>query len=575
MTQVDTALVAELSSRLRGTLVHRGSPDYDDARALFNAMIDRRPLLIAYPVDADDVAAAVVFGREAGLDIAVRCGAHNGPGLCSVDDGLVIDLSAMRGVEVDPDARTARVLGGTLLGEVDAATHEHGLAAPFGIISTTGVGGLTLGGGVGHLTRKLGLSIDNLLEADVVLADGSQVTANEDRHPDLYWALRGGGGNFGVVTAFTFRLSPISTVITGPMFWPLEQAEEVLSWYSDFLPQQPDELNGFFAFLGVPPADPFPEELHLQTVCAIVWCYAGSDEAEAAGLLEPARKLRPILDGVGPAPFPAIQSAFDGVYPHGDHWYWRADYVREISPAAVQANVEHGVQLPTWKSTTHIYPVDGAAGRVASDATRLGVPRREMGAGHRRRRSGPRRCQRRQGVGDRLLGGRAPLLDGRGVREHDHGGGRGSRPHELRGQLRSARRDQGDLRPGEPVSRQPEHPAGVVGTHALHRRPAGTIASCPDTSSNASTPLTWTRSRPSQHGRRRSASTTFPRSSGSTVTWSSMPKVTPRSFCVYAAPSEEMVREHSKQLGDHFVETIYEIAGDVTPDDFPLTDPPV
>ena len=369
MTQVDSALVADLSSRLRGTLVHRGSPDYEEARALFNAMIDRRPLLIAYPVDADDVAAAVDFGREAGLDIAVRCGAHNGPGFGCVDDGLVIDLSAMRGVEVDSDARTARVLGGTLLGEVDAATHEHGLAAPFGIISTTGVGGLTLGGGVGHLTRKLGLSIDNLIEADVVLADGSQVTANEDQHSDLYWALRGGGGNFGVVTAFTFRLSPISTVITGPMFWPLEQSEEVLSWYSDFLPQQPDELNGFFAFLGVPPADPFPQELHLQTVCAVVWCYSGADEAEAARLLEPARELRPILDGVGPAPFPVIQSAFDGVYPHGDHWYWRADYVREIPAAAVQVNVEYGRQHPTWKSTTHIYPVDGAAGRVAADAT--------------------------------------------------------------------------------------------------------------------------------------------------------------------------------------------------------------
>jgi FAD/FMN-containing dehydrogenase len=369
MTQVDAALVAELSSRLRGTLVHRGSPDYDDARALFNAMIDRRPLLIAYPVDADDVAAAVVFGREAGLDIAVRCGAHNGPGLCSVDDGLVIDLSAMRGVEVDPDARTARVLGGTLLGEVDAATHEHGLAAPFGIISTTGVGGLTLGGGVGHLTRKLGLSIDNLLEADVVLADGSQVTANEDRHPDLYWALRGGGGNFGVVTAFTFRLSPISTVITGPMFWPLEQSADILGWYAEFMPKQPDELNGFFAFLSVPPGDPFPAELHLQKVCAVVWCYAGTDETEAARLLEPARKLGPILDAVGPVPFPGIQSAFDGVYPPGDQWYWRADYLRDLPAAAVEANVKHGSRMPTWKSSMHMYPIDGAAARVPSDAS--------------------------------------------------------------------------------------------------------------------------------------------------------------------------------------------------------------
>ena len=281
-------------------------------------------------MDAADVAAAVLFGRKEGLEIAVRSGGHNGAGLGSVDDGLVIDLSAMRGVDVDADARTARVLGGTLLGQVDAATHEHGLAAPFGIISTTGVGGLTLGGGVGHLTRTLGLSIDNLLEAEVVLADGSVVRAAEDENDDLFWALRGGGGNFGVVTSFTFRLSPISTVVTGPMFWPLEQSAEILGWYAEFMPEQPDELNGFFAFLSVPPGDPFPAELHLQKVCAVVWCYAGSDEAEARAPARSREELGPILDGVGPVPLPGIQSAFDGVYPPGDQWYWRADYVRDM-----------------------------------------------------------------------------------------------------------------------------------------------------------------------------------------------------------------------------------------------------
>jgi FAD/FMN-containing dehydrogenase len=369
MTQVESELASALSSKLRGAVVHAGSPEYDEARALFNAMIDRRPLLIAYPLDAADVGAAVGFAREADLEIAVRCGGHNGAGLGSVDDGLAIDLSAMRGVELDADARTARVLGGTLLGEVDAATHEHGLAAPFGIISTTGVGGLTLGGGVGHLTRTLGLSIDNLRAADVVLADGSLVTASEDENDDLFWALRGGGGNFGVVTSFTFGLSPLSTVITGPMFWPLERSAEILGWYAEFMPEQPDELNGFFAFLSVPPGDPFPAELHLQKVCAVVWCYAGDDEAKAAALLEPARKLDPILDGVGPVPLPGIQSAFDGVYPRGDQWYWRADYLRDLPDAAIVANVEHGSRMPTWKSSMHMYPVDGAAGRVPPDAT--------------------------------------------------------------------------------------------------------------------------------------------------------------------------------------------------------------
>ena len=364
-----TLATEALAGSMSGSVITPSDPSYDEARTLYNAMIDKRPAVIAQCTHADDVVAALGFAQENELEVAVRCGGHNGPGFGCVDDGLVIDLSAMRGVGVDPVARTARVLGGTLLGQVDAATHEHGLAAPFGIISTTGVGGLTLGGGVGHLTRKLGLSIDNLLEAEVVLADGSRVTANEDRNSDLFWALRGGGGNYGVVTSFTFRLGSVSTVVTGPMFWPIEQAEEVLTWYADFIPQQPDDLNGFFSFMAVPPADMFPAELHLRNVCAVVWCYAGSDEAEAASLLEPARKLGPILDGVGPVPFPGIQAAFDAVYPPGDHWYWRADLVREIPDAAVQVNVEHGSRLPTWKSTTHIYPVDGAAGRVASDAT--------------------------------------------------------------------------------------------------------------------------------------------------------------------------------------------------------------
>lgn len=358
-----------LQASLRGEVIDRGHPGYDEARSLYNAMIDRRPLVISYPVDTADVAAAVLFGRREGLEIAVRSGGHNGAGFGCVDDGLVIDLSAMRGVDVDADVRTARVLGGTLLGQVDAATHEHGLAAPFGIISTTGVGGLTLGGGVGHLTRTLGLSIDNLLEAEVVLADGSIVRAAEDENDDLFWALRGGGGNFGVVTSFTFRLSPISTVVTGPMFWPLERSAEILAWYAEFMPEQPDELNGFFAFLSVPPGDPFPAELHLQKVCAVVWCYAGSDEAEAARLLAPARSLGPILDGVGPVPLPGIQAAFDGVYPPGDQWYWRADYIRDMPDAAIEANVEFGSQMPTWKSSMHMYPVDGAAGRVPADAT--------------------------------------------------------------------------------------------------------------------------------------------------------------------------------------------------------------
>src|SRR2546422_6775924 len=249
----DIELTEALGAGFRGRMIGSGDPEYNAARKLYNAMIDKRPRLIAQCVDAADVIAAVNVARDAGLDVAVRCGAHNGPGLGSVDDGLVIDLSALRGVVVDPDARIAHVLGGTLLGEVDHAAQAFGLAAPFGIISTTGVGGLTLGGGVGHLTRKLGLSIDNLVEADVVLADGSFVTASEDQHPELLWALRGGGGNFGVVTRFAFRLSPISTVVAGPTLWPLDRSAEILEWYREFIPNAPEDLNGFFAFLTVPP----------------------------------------------------------------------------------------------------------------------------------------------------------------------------------------------------------------------------------------------------------------------------------------------------------------------------------
>src|ERR1700742_2061468 len=246
-----------------GRLIEPGDADYDDARAVYNAMIDRHPAVIARVADADDIARAIAFAREHALLIAVRGGGHNGAGLGTCDDGLVIDLSALRSVEVDPDARTVRVGGGCTLGEIDQATHAHGLAMPSGIISTTGVGGLTLGGGLGHLTRKYGLSIDNLLEAQVVLADGRLVTASADEHPDLFWALRGGGGHFGVVTSFLFRLHEVGTVFGGPTFWAADQGAEVLSAYREFLPSAPRELGAFFAFHIVPPAPPFPEAIHL------------------------------------------------------------------------------------------------------------------------------------------------------------------------------------------------------------------------------------------------------------------------------------------------------------------------
>jgi FAD/FMN-containing dehydrogenase len=365
---VTTQAATQLDPVFRGDVIERSDPLYNEARTLYNAMIDKHPSVIARPVDAADVISAVGVARELDLEVAVRGGGHNGPGLGSVDDGLVIDLTAMRGVRVDPMARTAQVAGGALLGDVDHATHAFGLAAPFGILSTTGVGGLTLGGGVGNLTRTLGLSIDQLLSADVVLADGSYVTADETHEPDLFWALRGGGGNFGVVTSFTFRLHPVDTVIAGPMLWSVERAEEVLAFYRDFLRAAPEELNGWFAFLTVPPAPPFPEELHLRNVCGVLWCYVGTEE-DARDVLSPVRALGPLLDGVAPVPFPAIQSAFDGLYPPGLQWYWKVHVLAAIDEDAVKTNAEFGQRLPSVHSTTHMYPIDGAAGRVGEDET--------------------------------------------------------------------------------------------------------------------------------------------------------------------------------------------------------------
>ena len=368
MTAVTTPGLDELGIRVRGDIITPDAAGYEEARAVYNGMIDKRPALVLRCRDVGDVQAAIAYARANELDIAVRGAGHNGAGFGTADNALVIDLSPMRWVRVDPNSRTAQIGGGCQLGDVDHATHAFGLAAPMGIISTTGVG-LILGGGVGHLTRKYGLASDHLVSADVVLADGSFVHASEDENADLLWALRGGGGNFGVVTALTLSLHEQSTVVAGPIIWSLDQAAEVLAWYREFLPAQPDELTGFFAFLSIPPGPPFPEELHLQKIAAVIWCFSG-DPADADAALAPARAVgTPLLDGVGEVPLPAFQSAFDAVYPAGDQWYWRGDYFSEISDAAIEKHVEFAHKMPTWKSTMHLYPSDGAAARVPADAS--------------------------------------------------------------------------------------------------------------------------------------------------------------------------------------------------------------
>jgi FAD/FMN-containing dehydrogenase len=361
--------IQELASHLRGTLIHPGDEGYDQARQVHNGMIDRHPALIVRSRDVADVIAAVNFARDHRLILAVRGGGHSGPGLGTCDNGLVIDLSNMRGIHVDPVARTVRVEGGCTWGDVDHATHPFGLATPSGFISTTGVGGLTLGGGIGYLSRTLGLTIDNLLGVDMVLADGSFVTASANDHADLFWAVRGGGGNFGVVTSFLFQLHSISTVYGGPMLWPLEQAAEVMRFWREFITNAPEEINGWFAFVTVPPAPPFPEQFHLQKMCAIVWCYSGPLE-QATEHFQPIREsIPPAVDFAGPIPWPVLQSLFDALYPKGLQSYWKTDFFADLSDKVIDLHAKYGAQLPTMLSTMHIYPINGAVHRLGSGET--------------------------------------------------------------------------------------------------------------------------------------------------------------------------------------------------------------
>jgi hypothetical protein len=359
--------VEKLQSALSGRLIQQGDADYDEARAVYNGMIDKRPSMIAVCADVADIQTAVRYGREAGIPVSIRGGGHNAGGLGVVDDGLVIDLSSFKDISVDPEARTIRVGGGCTWAEVDNAGHEHGLAVPAGTISTTGVAGLALGGGVGHLTRKCGLTIDNILSVDMILADGSAVTASAEQNEDLYWAIRGGGGNFGVVTSFLFRAHPIHTNYAGPMMWDPEKSADVLKWYRDFIVNAPEELSGFFAFLVVP-GDPFPEHLHGKTMCAVIWCYCG-DLDKAEEVFKPTRAIQPDFEHVGPMPHPVMNSMFDIYYPPGLQWYWRADFMNELSDEAVAQHAKFGAETPTPHSTMHLYPIGGAASRPSNSDT--------------------------------------------------------------------------------------------------------------------------------------------------------------------------------------------------------------
>ena len=365
---MDSDTIAKFGQTLRGALIGRSHSEYEEARKLYNGMIDKHPLAIARCEDVADVIACVNFARDKRLPLAIRGGGHNGPGLASVNDGLVIDLSNMKGVRVDPVARTVRVGAGCTTGEVDHATHAFGQAVPFGIISTTGVAGLTLSGGHGYLSRQYGLTIDSLIEADVVLADGSFVIASERQNADLLWALRGGGGNFGVVTSFLFRTHSAKNVYGGPIIFDISEATQIMRWYREFEKTAPEDFCVWLGLQSVPPGDPFPKEHWGKKMCALLVAHNGPN-GEAAVNAVRAQLPKPLIDWAGPLPYPALQSIFDALYPKGLQWYWKGDFVKDLPDAAIAAHLEHIANIPTPISAMHLYPIDGAVHRRGKGET--------------------------------------------------------------------------------------------------------------------------------------------------------------------------------------------------------------
>ena len=361
-----------LRNQVTGPVIAPGDPGYDEARRVYNYMIDRHPAAVVQCTGAADVAAVVRHAAETGTELAVRGGAHSVPGFGTADGALVADLAGLSSVTVDPSGRTARAGGGVTWAGFNEATGEHGLATTGGIISTTGVGGLTLGGGIGYLSRGYGLSCDNLLSAQVVTADGQTVTASEAEHADLYWALRGGGGNFGVVTEFTFRVHPVAEIYGGPMFFELSDGAALLAYFNEFIKTAPREYGGFPAFQIAPPLPFVPENRVGEPFAAIVSCWTGSTR-DGEKILQGFRDVAsPVAEHVGPMPYPALNSAFDALVPPGLQHYWKAAFVGDLSADAIRAHMEHGPQVPVVNSTVHLYPINGACHDVAADATAFG-----------------------------------------------------------------------------------------------------------------------------------------------------------------------------------------------------------
>jgi FAD/FMN-containing dehydrogenase len=366
-TRIDRAAVDELCAAVRGHVIERGDERYDRARTIYNTIHDRRPALIVQAVNAGDVLAAVRFAREQHLPLAVRGGSHGIAGFATNDDGLVLDLGRMRGIRVEPDKRSARAEPGVTWGDFNHAAHAFGQAVTGGIVATTGIAGLTLGGGMGHLARRCGLTCDNLLSADVVTADGRLLGCDEARHPDLFWALRGGGGNFGVVTSFEYRLHPVADILGGPTFYPLDG--EIVQAYLQLLADSPDELNLVLVLALAPPAPFIPAPWHGRPVCGVMTCWSGPPQEDD--------EIRDRLERLGPAvgqflermPYPTINTLFDDLLPFGLRHYWKGCFNQTLSEKAINEHVCFAASLPSPQSATMIFPIDGACHRVASQDT--------------------------------------------------------------------------------------------------------------------------------------------------------------------------------------------------------------
>lgn len=364
--------IEALRAQVTGQVITQADPGYDEARRVYNFMIDRHPAAVVKCASPDDVAAVVRHAAETGTELAVRGGEHSVPGFGTADGALVADLSLLSSVTVDPSGRTARAGGGATWGGFNEATAAHGLATTGGIISTTGVGGLTLGGGIGYLCRGYGLSCDNLVSAQVVTADGQIVTAGQTEHPDLFWALRGGGGNFGVVTEFTFQVHPVAEIYGGPMFFELSDGPAVLGYFNEFIRTAPREYGGFPAFQIAPPLPFVPEDRVGEPFVAVVSCWTGALQ-DGEKVLQGFRDVaNPVAEHVGSMPYPALNGAFDALVPRGLQHYWKAQFVRDLTPEAIRTHMEHGSRVPVVNSTVHLYPINGACHDVAADATAFG-----------------------------------------------------------------------------------------------------------------------------------------------------------------------------------------------------------